>query len=255
MVDDLMFQNREHAGKELALLLEPKYKYLNPLVIGIPRGGVEVAYYVARQLEAELLLVISKKLPFPGRSEYGFGAVSEDHSVYISEQGKDGLSPEMINDIVEKQILEIQRRVEKYRQGKPLPDMEGRTVILVDDGIATGVTLVPVIQLCKKKRAAKIVIAAPVSGTRFDKNLKEADEIEVLVQPQQFYAVGQVYETFEDFTDEELMQLLAKAKRELELKNNSNPLKQKGNESAEEAQNKADVAAELHIRSSKNREN
>jgi len=251
MRDDMIFENRAHAGKELAHFLEPKYKHLNPLVIGIPRGGVEVAYYVARQLKAELLVVISKKLPFPGRSEYGFGAVTEDHSVYISEQGKDGLSPEVINDIAEKQILEIQRRIEKYRHGKPLPDMKGRTVIVVDDGIATGVTLVPVIALCKKRKADKIVIAAPVSGTRFDKNLKEADEIEVLVQPPQFYAVGQAYEKFGDFTDEELMQLLVKAETEKEVKNDSDSLHSTENESTEETQNKANIAAELHIRFSK----
>ncbi|WP_423147825.1 phosphoribosyltransferase [Rubrolithibacter danxiaensis] len=209
--NDRFFKNRQDAGKELALLLEPKYKDLNPIVLGIPRGGVEVAYYVAQQLAAELCLVVAKKLPFPGHEEYGFGAIAEDYSVYVSQHGKEALEPKVINQIIEEQIEEVNRRVEKYRNGKPLPDMKGRTVILVDDGIAIGVTLVPVIKLCKKKEAGKIILATPVSGTRFDPHLNEADAIEVIVQPLDFYAVGQVYETFGDFSDEQLLKLLKKA--------------------------------------------
>ena len=208
------FKDRAHAGKELAAVLEPKYKDSNPLILGVPRGGVEVAYYVAKQLHAELSLVISKKLPFPGHEEYGFGAVSEDYSVYISPHGEKSLAPKAVNLIIEGQIEEIKRRIEKYRHGKPLPDMKGRTVIIVDDGIATGVTLVPVIKLCRKKEAGKIVIAAPVSGTTFDAHLHQADDIVVVIQPEPFYAVGQVYEIFGDFDDEQLLDLLKKAEEE-----------------------------------------
>lgn len=212
------FKDRADAGKELAAILEPKYKHLNPLILGVPRGGVEVAYYVARQLHADLSVVISKKLPFPGQEEYGIGAVSEDYSVYVSPHGRQALSPERIDQIVEQQEEEIKRRIDKYRQGKPLPDMKGRTVIIVDDGIATGVTLVPVVKLCRKKGAERIVIAAPVSGTSFDAHLHEADDIEVLVQPENFYAVGQVYDTFGDFEDEELLDILKKAESERDVK-------------------------------------
>lgn len=217
----LYFKDRADAGKELAAILEPKYKDTNPLILGVPRGGVEVAYYVAKQLHAELSLVISKKLPFPGNEEYGFGAVSEDYSVYISPHGQGSLAPKAINLIIEGQIDEIKRRVEKYRNGKPLPDMKGRTVIIVDDGIATGVTLVPVIKLCRKKEAGKIVIAAPVSGTTFDAHLHEADDIVIVVQPERFYAVGQVYETFGDFDDRQLMDLLTKAEKERSIGHNN----------------------------------
>lgn len=208
------FKDRAHAGRKLASLLEPKYKHLNPLVVGVPRGGVEVAYYVAAALHAELSVVVSKKLPFPGQEELGFGAVSEDYSVYISPHGQQSLSPKAINVIIEEQIDEIKRRVKKYRHGKPLPEMKGRTVIIVDDGIATGVTLVPVIKLCRTRRADRIVIAAPVSGTTFDTHLLEADDIEILIQPERFYAVGQVYEVFGDFQDDDLLTLLKKAKQE-----------------------------------------
>ena len=211
--NDLYFKNRKHAGELLGAFLEPKYKHLNPLVIGIARGGVEVAFYVAKRLEAELSIIISKKLPFPGNKELGFGAVAEEHSVYISPMGMERLSPPIINQIIEEQVQEINRRVELYRAGKPLPDILDRIVIIVDDGIATGVTLVPVLKLCRKKKASQVIIAAPVSGTRYDKNLNEADAIEILQQPEQFYAVGQVYETFGDFTDSQLLNLLESDKK------------------------------------------
>ena len=210
------FKNRQDAGERLAELLKQKYQGSNPLILAVPRGGVEVAYYVAKQLHAELSLVVSKKLPFPGQPEYGFGAVAEDYSVYISPFGEKSLAPEAINQIIEEQITEIKRRIEKYRSGKPLPDMKGRTVIIVDDGIATGVTLVPVIKLCQKKEAGRIVLAAPVSGRAFNENLKEADAIEVLVQPEDFQFVGQVYERFGDVSDDEVLELLKTFEREKE---------------------------------------
>lgn len=214
VMENIIFKNREDAGKQLGKLLEPRYKHLNPLVLGIPRGGVEVAYYVAKQLGAELSLIVSKKLPLPSQKEFGIGAIAEEHSVYVSPAGKELLTPEVINQIIEEQVVEVNRRVEKYRQGKPLPDMHGRTVILVDDGIATVVTLVPVLKLCRKKGAGKVIIAAPVSGFRYDDNLNDADELIVIVQPPSFYAVGQVYEVFGDFHDEDLLELLKRAEEE-----------------------------------------
>lgn len=208
------FKNRKEAGIELGLLLKHKYEQLEPLVFGIPRGGVEVAYYVAWHLHAELSLIVSKKLPHPHQPEFGIGAVSEEKTIYISPQVKSIISPELLDEIIEEQSMEVERRVQKYRHGLPLPDMRGRTVIIVDDGIATGVTLVPVIQLCRKKLAAKVIIAVPVSGTTYNEHLDEADAVEVFIKPASFYAVGQVYEEFEDFEDEELIALLEKAERE-----------------------------------------
>lgn len=205
------FKDRKEAGYELGLLLERKYRDVNPMVFGIPRGGVEVAYYVARQLHTQLFIIVSKKLPLPQQPEFGIGAVSEENSIYVSPKVENMLSPEMINQIIVEQELEVQRRVKKYRHGLPLPDMQGRSIIIVDDGIATGVTLVPVIRLCRKKKASKIIIAAPVSGTSYNEKLDEADAIEVLIRPASFFAVGQVYENFEEFDDEELMALLEKA--------------------------------------------
>jgi putative phosphoribosyl transferase len=208
------FKNREQAGYELGLLLKEKYKDLDPLVVGIPRGGVEVAYYVAKELHARLCIIVSKKLPLPQQPEFGIGAVSEENSIYVSPQIQGMLSPQVIDKIIQEQELEVGRRVQKYRKGMPVPEMKDRTVIIVDDGIATGVTLVPVIKLCRKKGAAEIIIAAPVSGTSYNEGLNEADAVEVLIQPASFYAVGQVYETFGDFEDDQLMELLDKAEKD-----------------------------------------
>lgn len=205
------FKDRKDAGEQLGHFLLPKFKDLNPLIIGIPRGGIAVGYYVAEILGAELSFVVSKKLPLPGREETGFGAVCEHSEIYVSGFGREMLDQEVIEDIIEKQLKEVQRRVELYRSANPFPEMKDRTVIITDDGIAMGVTLVPVIRLCRRKRAGKIIVAAPVSGRNYDIHLKEADEIEVLIQPADFYGVGQVYEEFNDFKDDEVLDLLNKA--------------------------------------------
>lgn len=208
----LIFEDRADAGIQLAERLI-RYESSRPLVFGVARGGVEVAYYVARRLHAELYPIIAKKLPYPGNPEYGFGAVAEDGTRYVAESRAEALDRASIEAIVAGQLAEIRQRIHNYRQDKPLPPMKGRTVLLIDDGIATGVTLVPLLELCRKREASKVVIAAPVSGTRFDKRLAEADDIVVLVQPRNFYSVGQAYKQFGDFSDEELLQLLIDSRR------------------------------------------
>lgn len=203
-----LFKDRADAGKQLGEYLKTKYKAQNPLVLGIPRGGVEVGYYVAAALDAAFSLIVSCKLPFPGHPELGFGAVSEQSEVYVSGLGQDMLDQETIEDIIESQLAEVKRRVELYRRGRPLPEMSHRTVILVDDGIATGGTLVPVIALCHKNGASKVIIAVPVSSTDYDIHLSRADAIEVLRQPEDFQSVGLVYRRFGEFTDDQVLSLL-----------------------------------------------
>jgi predicted phosphoribosyltransferase len=204
----LKFRDRKDAGMQLGLMLKPKYEAANPLVLGIPRGGVEVAWYVADILKCGFSIVVAKKLAVPGNEEYGFGAVAEEHTSYVAPVGFELLSRELINEIIEEQYAEIDRRVRKYRNGKPLPDMKGRTVIIVDDGIATGSTLVPVLELCRKQGAEKVVIAAPVSGKNYDPRLKVADQVEVLLQPDFFSAVGQVYDHFDQVSDEQVIKFI-----------------------------------------------
>src|SRR6185312_10666012 len=206
--NDEVFADRRDAGIRLGRLLENEYKNKNVLVLGIPRGGVEVAYYVAELLNADLSAIVSKKLPLPEQEEVAFGAVTEDGSVYLSPLA-DELNKETISRIVKEQIFEIKRRIKEYRAGKPLPDITNRIVIIVDDGIATGSTIVPALKLCRGKKAAKIIVAAPVSGKRYVPEIDElADEVRVLEVPSGFFAVGQVYRDFHGLTDNEVIDLL-----------------------------------------------
>lgn len=135
-----MFDNRKDAGEKLGRALE-KYRDKGVLVLAIPKGGVEVGYEVTKYLNAEFSIIISRKLPFPDNPESGFGAVAEDGSMFIFDFAKDFFPPEMIDSILSEQRSEIERRIAVLRKGKPLPEIKGRTVILVDDGIAMGSTM------------------------------------------------------------------------------------------------------------------
>lgn len=209
----IVFGNRKDAGEQLGMALMNRYGGTNPIVLGVARGGMEVAYQVARLLQAQLEMVISKKLPLSIYSGIGFGAIAEDFSVYVSPRFSNKLSPNQICDVIDQQTDEVNRRVRTYRKGSQLPDMNGRTVILVDDGIATGVTLIPVITLCRNRGAKEIIIAVPVCGNNYDDKLDEADRIEILVKPEWFYSVAQSYASFPDLTEQDFMFIIDQAER------------------------------------------
>ena len=203
-----IFVDRRDAGYELGKLLEKEYKGKGVLVLGIPRGGVVVAYEVAQVLNGQLSVVITKKLPHPSQEELAVGAIAEDGSVYLTQAGRQ-LSTDILNAIIKEQWAEIQSRIQRFRQGKPLPAMDDRTIILVDDGIATGSTLVPAIQLCKNRGAARVVVAAPVAGKDLLPEIRTlANDVVIVGQPENFYAVGQVYNDFHHLSDEEVISLL-----------------------------------------------
>jgi predicted phosphoribosyltransferase len=209
-----MFIDRRDAGEKLALALE-QYRDKNVLVLGIPRGGVETAYYVAKHLNAELSLVITRKLGFPLNPEAAFGALAEDGSVYISDLARQTLTTEEMNEVIEQQKLEIRRRIEKLRHNKPLPELKDRIVIITDDGIATGATLFATIELCKKMKPRKIVVAAPISGKRMEGLLlKKVDDVVILEKPPLYDAVSQGYEDFYNLTDEEALAFMDKWNQE-----------------------------------------
>jgi predicted phosphoribosyltransferase len=181
--------------------------------LGIPRGGIIVAYEVAKILNGELSVVVTKKLPHPLREELAIGAVAENGSVYLTSLAK-GISNNSIKNIVGEQQKEIQRRIHRFRKNEPLPEISGRIVILVDDGIATGSTFVPALKMCKNKKAAKLIVAAPVSGAHYVPEINDlADEVVVAAQPSMFYGVGQVYENFHHVGDEEAIELLENFER------------------------------------------
>jgi predicted phosphoribosyltransferase len=203
-----MFTNRKQAALQLAQALE-KHSNKNVIVLGIPRGGIETAYYVARELNAELSFLIVRKLSYPANPEYAFGAMAEDGTVYYNTGHKINLSQEMIDEVEDQQLREIERRKRFYRQVQVFPDIKGRNVIITDDGIATGATIFAAIRMCKRKGAAKIIVAAPVCAKRTENELlKEVDEVVILNNPEQFYAVSQFYESFRDLSDQEALDFL-----------------------------------------------
>ncbi|MFD2201317.1 phosphoribosyltransferase [Shivajiella indica] len=209
-----MFRDRKDASIQLGEALE-KYKNKNALVLGIPRGGAETAYYVAKHLKAEMALVVTRKLGHPENPEYAIGALAEDGSLYLSPEANIYLSKETIEDLKKDQEKEIQRRIQEFRHGNPLPALKNRTVIIVDDGIATGATLFATIMLCKNKKAGKIVVAAPVSGEGMSRKLNEmVDDVVILETPYQYRAVSQAYQNFFNLTDEEAMFFMEKWKKE-----------------------------------------
>lgn len=201
---DRIFADRSDAGIHLGKLLEKKYKDKNALVLGIPRGGVVVACEVAKRIHGELSVVITKKLPHPSQEELAIGATAEDGSVYLSSYAKE-FSSEVIQRVVATQAKEIQSRIQRFRNGSPLPEISGRIVIIVDDGIATGSTIVPAMKLCKTQQAASVIVAAPVSGAQYVADINAvADDVVIVAQPEEFYAVGQVYEDFHHLSDNEV---------------------------------------------------
>ena len=203
-----MFKNRKDAGKKLASALM-NYKGKCVLVLAIPRGGVELAYEVAKTLIAELDILISRKLPLPENPEAGFGAIAEDGSVFINEIATRYLDPETIDQIKAEQVHEIQRRIDTLRSGKPLTSIRKKTIILVDDGIAMGSTMRAAIMLCKNKGAKKIIVASPVAGPETVREISQlVDEIVILEEPIFFQAVAQVYVNWYDVSDSEVVQIM-----------------------------------------------
>ncbi|MDX5437857.1 MAG: phosphoribosyltransferase [Pontibacter sp.] len=211
-----MFKDRKDAALQLARALE-KYKGKQTVVLGIPRGGAETAYYVAHYLKATLSMLVSRKLGHPSNPEYAVGAMAEDGSIYLSKASRNEVSEEALEQTIAKQKKEIERRIQRLRHGEPLPPLKGKTVILVDDGIATGATLYAAISMCRNLEVGKLVIAAPVSGREKESELKDlVDDVVILETPESYFAVSQAYESFYDLTDEEALGFMDRWKKENE---------------------------------------
>jgi len=175
-----MFQNREDAGNQLGSALD-KYQPDRPLLLGIPRGGVEVGYYAALHLDCAFNVIIVRKLGHPEQPEAAFGALAEDGSLYLDPWSNKYLTKEIIEKVIKREKKEIQRRIKAYRRGQPLPDLTDRVVILLDDGIATGATIFAAIEMCRKEEPKRIVVAAAVSGySQLRKLEAKADEVVIL---------------------------------------------------------------------------
>jgi predicted phosphoribosyltransferase len=208
------FPNRTEAGRLLAGKLQKYAGRDDVIVLGLPRGGVPVAYEVARQLNVPLDVFIVRKLGLPGFEELAAGAIASGGVRVLNEDVIRALphADEVIESVTARETAELERREQSYRDGRPAPELRDRVVILVDDGLATGATMRAAVKALRQHDIAKIVVAVPVGPPDTYREFEdEADEIICATVPEFFQAVGQYYEDFSQTSDEEVRELLARA--------------------------------------------
>ena len=208
------FQDRTEAGKILAGLLQSYAHRADVLVLALPRGGVPVAFEVAQALHAPLDVFVVRKLGVPGHEELAMGAIASGGVQVLNDDvvAQLGISAAAIQAVAVRERRELQRRERLYRNHRAAPGVRGRTVILVDDGIATGATMRAAIRALRQLQAGRIVVAAPTMAWSTAQEMRaEADECVAAMTPTEFYGVGQWYEDFSQTTDEEVRDLLAVA--------------------------------------------
>jgi putative phosphoribosyl transferase len=211
----MRFADRGDAGRHLAERLAP-LRVADPVVVGIPRGGVPVAFEVARTLGAPLDVIVVRKLGVPFQPELGMGAIGEDGVRVLNREvlGAARVSESEIAAVEARERGELERRAARFRQGRSRLDLTGRTVIVVDDGIATGSTARAACEVARVHGAARVVLATPVAPTDWIGRLGSvADEFVCLATPEPFYGVGQFYDNFNQTTDEQVIACLDRAAR------------------------------------------
>lgn len=208
------FRNRQQAGRVLAHRLAAYAHKPDVVVLALPRGGTPVACEVAKALHAPLDVLVVRKLGVPGHEELAMGAIASGGVRVLNPTVIDaiGISDVAINAVAEREFQELKRRERTYRDHRPLPEMRGRTIILVDDGIATGSTMRAAIEALRKLEAAHIVVATPtIAQSTADEMERDVDELIAVMRPTDFAGVGQWYENFSQTSDGEVRRLLQKA--------------------------------------------
>ena len=208
------FQNRIEAGRQLAAALMSYAGRDDVLVLGLPRGGVPVAFEIALALDVPLDVFIVRKLGLPGQEEFGIGAIASGGVRVVDETVLRAyeVEPEALERITARERLELDRRERLYRDERPFPAIEGRVVILVDDGLATGSTMRAAIAALRRMRPSKMLVAVPVGARETCAAMaRRVAEVVCLETPEPFYAVGLWYENFEQTDDAEVHELLERA--------------------------------------------
>jgi putative phosphoribosyl transferase len=207
-----MFQNRQQAGQKLAKNLQ-QYKSKNPIILGIPRGGVVVAHEVAKALQAPLDVIVARKIGAPLQPEFAIGAIAPGGiSVFNQESVRYfSLNKQDLNVLVSREQQEMERRIELYRAGRKKLDLKNQTVIVIDDGLATGLTALAAVRSVKKAGAKEIILAVPVAAADTIRKMQpEVDKIICLTASEDFGAVSRFYADFPQTSDEEVIGLLSR---------------------------------------------
>jgi predicted phosphoribosyltransferase len=210
----LQFEDRRDAGRHLAAMLTGYARKPDVIVLALPRGGVPVAYEVARALQAPLDVFLVRKLGVPGQEELAMGAIASGGVTVLNSEvvGYLRIPPEIIGHVADREQRELERRERLYRDGRPLPDIHGKTVILVDDGLATGSSMRAAINALKKLQPARVVVAVPVAPVSTVKDFeRDVDEVVSALTPEPFDGVGRWYHDFSQTSDEEVRDLLREA--------------------------------------------
>jgi putative phosphoribosyl transferase len=206
---EFVFRNRAEAGQRLGAELRSRH-LVDPLVLGLPRGGVEVAYEIARALNAPLDVIPARKLGAPFQPEVAIGAIAPG-AIVLNPQliEQVGLRRADLDRVLAEEMREMSRQAELFRSGRPALDVADRTVVLADDGLATGATAAAAIQSVRQGRPRKLILAVPVGAADTVRRLHaEVDELVCLETPRDFQAVGQWYENFDQTTDVRVIHLL-----------------------------------------------
>jgi putative phosphoribosyl transferase len=209
-----IFPDRAEAGRLLGLKLAKYAGAADVIVLGLPRGGVPVAYEVARALRVPLDVFIVRKLGVPGFEELAVGAIASGGVRVLNEEVANALpnADEIIEAVTQRESAELERREHEYRDGRPAPELQNKTVILIDDGLATGATMRAAVKALRQRGAAKIVVAVPVGPPDTCKEFEEvADEVVCASAPEFFQAVGQYYEDFSQTSDDAVREFLMRA--------------------------------------------
>lgn len=211
----MRFRDRTHAGRELASALEDRKGEDGLLVLALPRGGAPVACEVAEALDAPLDVFLVRKLGVPGREELAFGAIASGGARVLNDDVVRalGISDATIDQVAAAEEKELRRRERAYRGDRPPPDVEGRAVVLVDDGLATGASMRAAVRAVREEGAGSVTVAAPVAAPDTVATMhEEADRVVAALTPPSFGAVGAWYERFEQTSDDEVVEILERAR-------------------------------------------
>lgn len=217
MVDLTRFKNRIQAGELLADRLSEYVRSKEAIVLALPRGGVPVGAVIAKILELPLDILMVRKLGLPGSEEFAMGAIASGDVRYLQDDVVDyyRISDQVIDTVAQRELLELERREKLYRTGRHAPQLQGRVLILVDDGLATGSTMKVAVLAARTAKPARVIVAVPVAAAdSLEKLRPDVDEIICLMVPDLFYAVGAWYENFGQTSDEEVIRLLDDAEND-----------------------------------------